>query len=151
MEQRENSRFTVSVCDPSPPDLARTIAMVRRALDGLPQGRRASVRAYATSAALLAGPPCHLCVTETALDGTDGFALARRVRERQAGAAVIFVTGDAGDGTARRATECRAAGCLLKPLERPEDLERLRAMLDDSLRGAAPSAAYGGSSPISPK
>lgn len=124
----------IAICDPSAGDLARTKAMVRRALDALPLGRRVSVRAYTTPEALLAGPPCDICITETDLGSTDGFALIDCARRRNARVIPIVVTRDAENTSALKAWRSRAVAYLLKPLERGEDLEQLKRILDESIR-----------------
>ena len=122
--------IVISVCDPSPPDLARTGAVVRETLRVLHRERYAAVYTYGDPGALLAGPACDVCVTETDLGTMDGFALIDEVRRHSPGAAAIIVTADANNESALKAWEHRVSGYLIKPLEHEDDLKQLRALLE---------------------
>ena len=65
-----------------------------------------------------------LVVTETRLAGINGYELCQLLRRDEAtrGAAIVFVTGDAFDGDARRAEASGADAVLIKPCL-PERLE----------------------------
>lgn len=128
----------IAICDPAPGDLARTRAMVRRALDALPLGRRVTLRAYTSPEALLAGPACDICITETNLGSMDGFALIKQARRRAPKVIPIIVTGAPENSTALNAWQSQAAAYLLKPLERGEDLDYLRQILDESIQRCMP-------------
>lgn len=128
----------IAICDPAPGDLARTKAMVRRALDVLPLGGRVTLQAYTSPEALLAGPACDICVTETDLGSMDGFALIKLARRRQPGVIPIIVTETPENSTALRAWQSKAVAYLLKPLERREDLDYLRRILDESIQRCMP-------------
>ena len=124
--------LVLAICDPVREELNCTKAVVRRLLDSLPLGRFITVRAYLDPAALLSFAPCDICVTETDLGDIDGFTFIERIR-RQHKAAVIYLTKDATNASALKAWQLNAESYLLKPLERPEDLDRFRTALNQGI------------------
>lgn len=124
--------LVLAICDPVREDLNRTKAVVRRLLDSLPLGRFITVRAYLDPAALLSLAPCDICVTETDLGDINGFTFIERIRQQHK-AAVIFVTKDANNASALKAWRLNAETYLLKPLERPEDLDRFKTALNQGI------------------
>ena len=120
----------ISVCDPSPPDLAKTAAVVCKTLRALHLDRYADVFPYGDPTALLAGPACDLCITETDLGTLSGFALIEEVRRRRPAAEAVFVTADGSNDTALKAWGAKVSAYLIKPLESAEDRAQLRTILE---------------------
>lgn len=77
-----------------------------------------------------ADEPYDVVLTDVHLPGESGLDLARRFRQAQPDASVVFVTGDSDRSLARDAIETGAAGYLLKPFE----LFELDAAVNSALR-----------------
>lgn len=121
--------LVLAICDPVREELNCTKAVVRRLLDSMPLGQFITVRTYLNPAALLSLAPCDICVTETDLGSIDGFTFIERIRQKHK-AVVIYVTKDANNASALKAWQLNAESYLLKPLARPENLDRFRTALN---------------------
>ena len=126
--------LNIAVCVPVLNELALTCATVRKAVDTLPFGRKISVHAYPTPAALLAAKPCDICITELELPGMDGFTLIDEARRRRPSAGAIVVTDVKTNEAALQAWQANVQQYFVKPIESPANYERLKTTLEDMTR-----------------
>jgi len=105
----------------------------------------------------LAGEDYAALLTDVHMPRMDGYALARRLREREAAAGgrrlpIIALTANVLQGQVQRCIEAGMDDCLAKPLVLRELRERLQAWLQPaaaaSTPGAAGAATAGNDSPI---
>lgn len=122
----------VAVCDPDLNSLALTRAMVQRALDSMYVRRLVSIRGYPSPKALLAAPPCDVCVLSADLEDMDVFDLLEAVRRRRKGAEAVLISRAPTNDIALRAMRVHVSQYLAKPIESNQDFERLKTALRES-------------------
>lgn len=142
--------MNIALCD----DSAQDLAALRAALEeyaGRGRGPELRVFYYLDGGALLGaaeGMDFELCLLDILMPGLSGIETARRLKQLQPGAAVIFLTNSAE--FALDAFQVRAKNYLLKPVQP----QRLFEALDELLRAPRPRpvelAVEGGGSLVVP-
>lgn len=126
---RQFQPLIVAVCDPDLQSLAHTRAMVQKALESQYALRLVSIRGYPAPKALLAAPPCDVCILSTDLEEMDVFELLEMVRLRRKGAGAILLSRVQTNDIALRARKAYVTQYLAKPIESSEDFTRLKDAL----------------------